>query len=322
MCELCERKTKSYADKDGLEVYDAWLEKGLRIHGMDKYDIRKALGDDDTEESGGEEFLSAELIIAASLGLAFHDVGKVGAEKMLEIMAAEGARSFDKAVAAAEPYFEKTFAYAETAERVRANLKSAMEVGADMAGSRALLKDVFRAEQVLKEMVDATKYFTNTHFNKHVVPSLQKIVKDILDTGHLGAQVDTKAYNAVREAMELRLKSTPYWRIVANAAASRGFHYGAIKAGIIVGHRGYKIVTIKDKRRSKICKHMDGKKFWLADAEVQANKCAAATNEEIKDVAPWLEYSVIEKMTKDELKAAGFIIPPFHGHCRSSIEFI
>ncbi|MGH8562762.1 MAG: hypothetical protein ACREXW_01225 [Gammaproteobacteria bacterium] len=152
-----------------------------------------------------------------------------------------------------------------------------MRVGASIAGSRSLLDDVFRVKQILDEMVLSTKYFTNNCFNTQVVPELQRIVKNIIQHG---VNVDVEAYRAIREAMEKRLKSVPYWRLVANAGASRGFHYGVVKAGMITGQRAYEIVAVVDKQTSEICRHMNGKQFRLADAELQVTR--AVTQKEPK----------------------------------------
>lgn len=321
MCRNCELKQKSY--KNDVTTYEAWGALGESFLYMQKEDIAKAVANTDGEENGGEEFLAYELIIASILGLAFFNVGEEGSALMLRELKAGGAHKLDEAIAKAAPVFEQTFAYKDTAEKVQLNLRRALNAGGDLAGSRELLAGVFRVDDVLRDMVVSTKYFTNKYFNEIVAPELQDIVKRIFDNpGISGADIDTAAYKAVREAMEARLKSVPYWRIVANAAASRGFHYGAIKAGIIKGAQGYKLVAVLDEKTSEICRFMNGKEFWVADAEIQVNKAAAADGNDIKIAAPWLSYRTVKDMTNDELRDHGFIVPPFHGHCRTTIQFI
>lgn len=323
MCGYCARKSENVTYANELETYDTWLTLGQRFSTMSRAEIAKAVEDLPEEDAGGEDFLSQELVIAAVLGIAFNNVGKAGTEILLKELEAGGAHRLAEAVDKAEPYFQQVFAYKDTEARVRANLRSAMLVGGDIAGSRDLLTGVFRVDSVLKDMTDATKYFTNRYFNDQVVPELQAIVEKIFSNpGISGSDVDAAAYKAVREAMEARLKSVPYWRVVANAAASRGFHYGAIKAGMVTGRMAYKIVAVLDSRTSKICRHMNGKEFWLADAEVQVNKAAAAQGDEIKTVSPWLDYKAIKDMDANSLREAGFLVPPFHGNCRSTIQFI
>ena len=323
MCGTYEGKSKVAGYADSLDTYKTWEDLGVKFAGMAPEEIRTVLKDNDNEDIGGEEFLSQELIIASALGTAFYYVGQKGEEKILSVLKEEGAHKLEKGIDEAKPYFENVFAYKDTNARVQANLRSAMLVGAEIAGSKRLLDGLFRAEETLKEMVEATKYFTNNYFNNQVVPELQKIVQKIFDNpGISGANVDAEAYKAVREALEKRLKSVPHWRVVANAGASRGFHYGAIKAGTMTGQTGYEIVAILDKKTSKICRHMNKKQFWLADGEVQVSKAAEATGDDIKTVSPWLKDDVITKMTNDELRQAGFIVPPFHGNCRSTIKFV
>lgn len=323
MCRICAEKSEKQQYANEIATYDTWLDMGVRFASMSKEEIAKAVADNDLEDKGGEEFLPAELIIAATLGLAFKSVGDTGTDKLLTVLETEGAHKLEKALDEARPHFEQVFAYKDTETRVKANLRSAMLVGAEAAGSKSLITDMFRVDEILKEMLESTKYFTNSYFNKQVAPELQKIVEKIFNNpGVSGMNVDAEAYKAVREAMEARLKSVPHWRVVANAAASRSFHYGAVKAGMVVGQRSYKIVAVLDTKTSEICKHMNGKEFWLADGEVQATKAAAADGDAIKDAAPWLAYKAIKNLSIEELREAGFILPPFHGNCRSTIRFI
>lgn len=318
MCGQCDIKSvKEESTKDSFPVYEAMLEKGMRLRDKTTSEIRKAV--EAEEEAGGEEFLPDELILAAVLGIAFLRAGEPAVEQMFKTMDAEGIRALDKAINEAEPSFRQVFSYGDTEKKTKEAIRHVMRNGSGLAGAKSTIDDLFRTNEILDDMVQATKYFTNNYFNSQVVPQLRNIVQNALNTGTL----DESTYQLVRQAMSDRLHSVPYWRIVANAAASRGYHYGAVKAGMVLGKRGYKIVAVLDDRTSDICRALHGKEFWLADADVYVTRAATAQNDEIKTVAPFVKNveQVLGK-TSAELRDMGFLTPPFHPQCRSFIQFI
>lgn len=318
MCVRCRKEAEQVPSGEANDVLKDLLARGERYQQMNIWEL-KQVAKEDGEDEGGEEFLPEELILAAIIGTAFYEVGKDPAKTLVSMIKDGGVAALDDAIAAVDQDFAEAFSHPGTEKKVRQQLKILLGKGSAIGGNG---KEIFRLSQtkeILEDMVASTKYFTNHYFNDHVVPDLKTIVEKII---YAGVNVDTEAYEAIREAMSQRLKSVPYWRLVANAAASRGFHYGAIKAGLTQGYRAYKIVAVLDDRTSEICKHMNNKEFWVADAELQVVRSALAQGDEIKYVAPWLKENQIIGKSADELREMGFIVPPFHGHCRSTIRFI
>lgn len=318
MCVVCERKSESVPEGEPKDILKALKERGERYKKLNVWELKEA-AKADGEDEGGEEFLPEEIVIAAVLATAFYEQGKGPAKKLVQIMKDGGVSALDEAIAAVDQDFDDIFDNPGTEREVRAEIRSVLAKGSSLSGSEREIFRIASTKQTLDEMVAATKYFTNHYFNDHVVPDLKTIIQKIIEAD---VNVDVEAYRAIREAMSNRLKSVPYWRLVANAAASRGFHYGAIKAGMTQGHRAYRIVAVLDNRTSEICKHMNGKEFWVADAELQVVRAALAQGDEIKYVAPWLREAEIVGKNADELRELGFIVPPFHGHCRSTIRFV
>lgn len=315
MCGNCVvTKSASVNDTD----YDALYEKGLFYKQLPIDDLRVTVKDDEEEESGGEEFLPDELILASILGSIFLKQGEPLSNEMLGMIESRGINHFDDAVAAVQTRFGRIVEASGKEDDILSTIRSVVREGAGMSGSKSTLDNTFRIKEILKEMKDNTKYFTNNYFNNVVVPDLQKIIQNAIADG----QTEVRVYQAIQKAMSDRLKSVPYWRVVSNAAASRGYHYGAVKAGLLTGRQGYKIVAVLDKKTSKICRRMNGKEFWLADAEVQVTRAALAEGDDIKIISPWLKLEDIEDKSADQLKEMGFIIPPFHGNCRSTIKYI
>lgn len=319
MCVKCQKLASDlplYADAP--DIFQQLIDKGTQLQQLSPEALRKAVSNDPQEESGGEDFLPYELLIAGVLGTAFKNVGEDVVVQMYAELDARGISSLNKAIEEVTPEFSSVFSHKDTESKVATALEGAITAGSAMAGDAKIAGEFFRANVILDDMVKAAKYYTNNYFNRMVVPQLQAIVHEALLTG----QLDSTTYQAIRTVMSDRLKSVPYWRIVANAAASRSYHYGAIRAGQALGRRGYQIVAVLDTKTSDICRSMNGKQFWVADGVLQASRAAEAEDEAIKNVAPWLQPSEIIGLSNDELRQMGFIVPPFHGGCRSTIKFV
>jgi len=319
MCHECLARKEVQHTDDAVSVYEDMLARGLRYRDMEGDTLRKAVEQDPQEESGGEDFLAEELILAASLGLAMLRVGEPASELLLSSVAQRGIRHLDDAISVAQPSFAEVYSYGTTQEVVRQSLKNVLRSGSALAGSKKIIDDTFRINQILEDMALSTKYFTNNYFNSQVVPKLQKIVQETITNGTL----EDTAFKALQKTLSDRLNSVPYWRVVANSAASRGYHYGAVKAGIVVGKRAYKIVAVLDDRTTEVCRAMHGREFWLADADVLVTRIAAAEKDQIKVVAPWVTSADdVKDKTVSELKDKGAIMPPLHPNCRSTIQFL
>lgn len=319
MCVRCRKGLESVPEGEASESIKALLERGERYQKMNIWELKVA-AKEDGEDSGGEEFLPQELIMAAALAAAFHDAGKAPTKKLLLLIKENGIGYLDEAIAEVEPDFSDAFSQGKTEQKITEQLRLALSKGSGLTGSDQEIFRLLQTKEILSDMTKATKYFTNHYFNDHVVPDLHSIVEKLLQGQ--SDNIDVEGYQAIREAMSARLKNVPYWRLVANASASRGFHYGAVKAGMSQGYKAYQIVAVLDDRTSKICQHMNGKEFWVADAELQVVRAALAQGDEIKFVAPWLSEGEIIGKNANELREAGFIIPPFHGNCRSTIRFV
>ncbi|AHC30436.1 phage head morphogenesis protein [Rhizobium phage vB_RleS_L338C] len=121
--------------------------------------------------------------------------------------------------------------------------------------------------------------------------------------------------------LHTRLKTVPYWRVVANAAASRAYHYGVLKSGQSAGRRYYEFSAILDAKTSETCWALNGMQWPVADAIALMERIAAAEPEEVKTLAPWINYKTLEPMLSNPfaMQSLGVIIPPVHGNCRSTI---
>lgn len=206
-------------------------------------------------------------------------------------------------------------------KRLLTILKQAAQRGAAMVNGTAALEQAPRYATVMDNMVKASKYWSNNYFNTQVVPSLYRAVENVMEDGDL-TQAE-RIYRSVRQAIDDRLlKRTPYWQTVSSGAASRSYHYGLVKAGRSMGYRGYELAAVRDERTSQICVHLDGKQFWLADAEVAYERIANSDGEDIKDVHPWLTEEEAIGISASEVHQRATVVPPFHGRCRTTMRLL
>jgi hypothetical protein len=173
--------------------------------------------------------------------------------------------------------------------------------------------------RITNGMAKSAKYYTNRYFNTQVMPALADAahVAVMNGTSHDGAELQ-----AIRALLDRRLRSVPYWNLVANAAASRAYHYGYIKTGVAAGLDTIQFVAIIDERTSAICISLNGTQWQAADVSLFADRIADADGDNIKNVAPWPKLNQIIDKTPAELLAMGVVIPPCHGRCRSQLFFV
>jgi len=73
-----------------------------------------------------------------------------------------------------------------------------------------------------------------------------------------------------------------------------------------------------DERTSPICKFMNGKVFKVKTAAKVRDDIINSPPEMVKTNHPWLSFKDVQNMTDEQLQAAGFVMPPFHFHCRTT----
>ena len=180
------------------------------------------------------------------------------------------------------------------------------------------LQDLDRLK-IVNGMSKSAKYYTNRYFNTQVMPA-------IVDAAHAsvlnGTSHDGAALDAIRALLDRRLRSVPYWNLVANAAASRAYHYGYLKTGVAHGLTTVEFTAIIDERTSNICISLNGTQWSAPNVALFADRIADADGDNIKNVAPWPKLADITNKTPDELLAMGVVIPPVHGRCRSQLFFV
>jgi len=277
---------------------------------------------DDRDES--DEFLLFELLLAvafAERALSFSD------ERILPLYDDQALPDdpgrfnqsrLDDATRQAAQRWEREFYTDKLDDVVRLNLGRSFAAGEAQISS-GITAGSPQVQRVLENMVAMTDFRSNDFFNTQVIPSLQRSVSNMFETGNFTPE----ALRSVRGQLDRRLKSVPYWRVVANANATRSFHYGMLRAARAQGRRGYRFVAIIDERTSDICRQMDGKEWLIADVLNKFEQVAASDDpDEVKRVFPWVSADDVMNLEDDALRDLGVMVPPLHGNCRSTLTIL
>lgn len=280
--------------------------------------VSREEGDYAPAESGGEEFLAEELAILAILlamtAKPFQDFSDK-AEAILE-NSPRPEDDLDRLIQDVTPDMEHLFDAREP--EIKKLVFTVMDAGEAMV-EEGTIRELISRKFVGEGIVRATGYYTNKFFNTVIVPDIQRQMQAVLDDPY--TNLNRPDFSRIIEVLNKRLKSVPYWRVVANAAASRGFHYGYLKTMEVLQIPGYRLRAVIDLKTSDICRALNGKTFWVHDAvEVLERAYTGNDPEAVKQVSPWKTYKEIKDLSRDELRALGVLVPPFHGNCRTTIE--
>lgn len=277
-------------------------------------------------EGDGYEFIDGELELAKDIGTAAAvQAGKALAafdaivtdERVAELVTTTKgledklARDLEKL----DPIMRETWT-SSLEKKVASTIGSMTERGARRAGAFRRLANLATRGTIEEGMVASTKYYTNTYFNRVVLPSMVGDIERKLATGE---GFDEKFFRTLRDSMDRRLKSVPHWKLVGNQAASRAYHYGLARGGMLDGYTGYTLKATVDDRTTDVCLSLNGKSFWLADAVERVERVATMLPSRIKQDAPWLTLPDVEGKDTAELQKSDILVPPFHGNCRTTM---
>jgi hypothetical protein len=118
----------------------------------------------------------------------------------------------------------------------------------------------------------------------------------------------------------------PYFQMLAGTVRNQASNYGVLSTFVEAGVKRYRIVAVMDKRTSEICTLMDGRSFEVrVGAKLAADRLEAATPDAVKEISPWRSAESARTIAGDEnpeeaLARVGMSLPPYHGHCRTTID--
>lgn len=293
----------------------------LRWHGLarkaDPDQSRIALREDGIiEEEGEDAFLDDELIIAAALAGAWAEAAAKAKPIILNSIDRYSPGNVQSAVDEVTPIMSSIYdnAAEEVGDAVRSTLTTGIGVGGAGMLSGFPVMSTPSAQTFESSIIAATRYVTNRFFNANVVPAIIRSIDAAFD------RVDAPDLNAIKQAIAVHFRTVPYWELVANLAASRGYHYGMLRALQARNIIAYRFVAVIDGRTSAICRSMNGREFLVADA---VNLLDGLANDPdpmaAKTRTPWVKPEAVEGKSSRDLATMGVMVPPLHPRCRSTI---
>ncbi|QSY98643.1 hypothetical protein J2J97_31735 (plasmid) [Rhizobium bangladeshense] len=303
----------------------------LRWHGIARkmeYPVTlEVLRDDGLYDEDGEDaFLDDELSIAAALSTAWTAaVAKVKPLFLKVFDVAFSTGNLQSAIDHAAPIMGNLYegAAPEVEKAIRNTLVTgvnALGSGHNAPGGGGSVGDIPilstpTAQQFESAIRAATRYSTNNFFNTQIVPGILRSIDAAFHS------LDAPNLADLQAEIARHFRTVPYWQLIANVAASRGYHYGYLRTMQARGIIGYRFVAIIDGRTSTICRSMNGREFLVADA---VNMLDALANDPdpmaAKTRTPWVSADAVEGKSSQELAKMGVMIPPLHPRCRSTIN--
>lgn len=328
---MCTATTKADEPQGDVREWDARREaEAFLFH----YAAKKGVGEGDPYEFYAEELAMAKVMGEAVARLADRALAQFDREAGLDTPSTEReVHSYEIPIIAPRRKASRinvrailsglatilSEAWTPEAERSIAEyVARIVDLGVERAGLFDKLELVPSRPTIEQGIVTSAKYYTNSYFNRIVLPAILGNVADKLD----GGELNDSFLRELRTMLDRRLRAVPYWRLVAQQAASRSYHYGLARAGLSRGKTAYRLNATLDERTSSVCRNLHGRTFWLADAVAHLEHVATTPPEYIAEEAPWIEYHVVAGATDEELARARIMVPPFHPFCRTTIDLI
>lgn len=159
-------------------------------------------------------------------------------------------------------------------------------------------------------------FWINESWDSVIGPGIAREARDALEAG-IG-----------RRELASRLQSRftkfdrpeGHWRVIASSSLVRARSFGAVSGFETAGVQTFRFMAILDERTSPICREMDGRTFDIEQGRSLVDRATGARNpEQLKTIAPWVSADFVADKNSSELAAAGVMLPPLHGNCRSLV---
>lgn len=292
------------------------LDPALAAHAMKEDGLRV--------EDGEDAFLDEELAIAAALSAAWVAAAAKAKPVILRVFdKAYSPGNFQMAVDEVTPIMDRVFD--EAAADVTAAVRSSLLIGVgshagEVSAASAPLANALpimstpTAQAFEQGIIAAARYTTNRYFNTQVLPAITRSIDAFFN------RLDAPNLAQIQLEIAAHFRTVPYWQLVANVAASRGYHYGMLRMAQNQGVIAYRIVAVIDSRTSLICRALNGREFLVAEA-VNLMDALASDPDPLaaKTRTPWVKATAVEGKSSRDLAGMGVMLPPFHPLCRTTI---
>lgn len=218
-------------------------------------------------------------------------------------------------------------------EQVQSSAEVAKGAGLRVPGVGAVKNYNLPDVNATRQLENNNLFWVKTGGHRNVEPGLAKVTQEGLAKG-LGR--DAIAKNLKEQLGHLYDVETTRWSVVSSAAMNRARNFSRIREFDRLQIERVKFWNPQDKRTSDVCNALSGTEYETKTVLGVVQEVEASTTpEQVMDAQPWLSVKVdpetkeatwsqntsggAQEVVLDELKAAGKITPPLHGHCRSEL---
>jgi len=161
--------------------------------------------------------------------------------------------------------------------------------------------------------------YAAAYFERFIDPLIMQTFASI-DTG----KATRLSVAARRESIINTIESDSYWRILSSIFASRAYNFAIIDTGYYAGYKLYTIVNPGGGESGSVCDGLIGRTFPIDRGLALAYVLETAAPGGDKLIYPQLDQDVasVKNLTDQQLIDLGYIMPPFHPHCRSQVELL
>lgn len=220
---------------------------------------------------------------------------------------------FEKRLQKLSKEFDGEFSGTRAAAKVRNRLRDAMNVGADTFSDRSILNGIPGKGDLIKSFAGRVEHYADNYYERVVIPRLMK------------AYDPSKSPKVMkRELKQLTRKllkgNDAYWKNVTNSSVSYSYHYGYLQAASQNNHTKLMYVAVLDQRTTAFCRAIDGQVIKLAPVLDRLEEVAEQEGEEVEQFKYWKLADTMKNPTPRKMLKMGISIPPFHGHCRTTVH--
>lgn len=318
---MLDRSLTKYAYQSPL--YREWLEEANNL----------SLFKNQAEEQI-DEFVSEELILAASLGSLFMKETEEVKDELLILLSSKNFTTTDvqdllgdlkrTTIMSPEKKAELETFILDIVDKSSdtAHDFTGAAATAAIAGASIPLARTQAAEKFSEGVAGFGAFYTNNYADRVLNENIAAKVDKILA---LPIEERTAALAVLRSDIGGKFDANNYWRLVSNQVATKSYHYGYLKELDRMGQTHYTYKAIMDGKTTEICRHLNGKVFNVRTSLQLLETFSESDPVTATGVMPWLnkgeQENIIEsKLSVDELQAQGVAIPgTLHANCRSTL---
>ena len=171
-----------------------------------------------------------------------------------------------------------------------------------------------------KATQDQLSAFAEKYPDRILHPQILKQVSDI--QANPSQYTETARVDAFDKMVRLSEKDY-YWDVLGGTQASFLWQAEGLFMAEDNSISHYQVANPWDQFTCPVCKRLYGVIYDVKSAKAQVMKMSSLVDpDELKSLFPFPRTADVDRATADEIRQAGFLVPPYHGRCRCEINYV